>query len=586
MQPIPKKMAASETPPVLGAPVVLWMLAGVWLLAVACGQPAFSANVMRPQVDSPGGCSGKYFNYMLAQQEEKRGNWKEAARFLQKAIACDPDSSYLHRELAMVRVHQKDLTGAMQVLEALLAGNPRDVDAWMLLGRIQQQAGAPGAARSSLEKALALDPERRDAYLVLGQLYLGDENWPAAQAVFEQFVDRFPEVFAGHFFLARIYEAQGRFADALAAYRRSIELDPSEEEARYALIRLYQQMGREAEVIRQYQALLDDNPHNARAGLALALHYHHSGLAAQAADLMARFARRSRDDDDVIGTLVRFYLDENADPRDARILIEGMLAVVPEQSDLHYLAGIVCNRMEMDEAAMAHFRQVDPASPFYEETVAQLGYLYQKHQRLGEAIDFMAEAIRQDPGNTEFHLYLGGFYEQLERYAEAEETLLEALAMEADNVKLLFRLGVVYDKWGRRAECIERMKQVIDLDPRHTNALNYLGYTYAEMGVHLDEAERLIQRALALKPDDGYITDSLGWVYFKKGRYQEALSVLERASRLAPEDPVILEHVGDAHRQLGQVPEAIDYYRRALERKTTDRQPLIDKLRELGADVP
>jgi tetratricopeptide (TPR) repeat protein len=145
---------------------------------------------------------------------------------------------------------------------------------------------------------------------------------------------------------------------------------------------------------------------------------------------------------------------------------------------------------------------------------------------------------------------------------------------------------VVYDKWGRRAECIERMKQVIDLDPRHTNALNYLGYTYAEMGVHLDEAEQLIQRALALKPDDGYITDSLGWVYFKKGRYREALSVLERASRLAPEDPVILEHVGDAHRQLGQVPEAVNYYRRALERKTDDRQPLIDKLRELGADAP
>ncbi|RLB97443.1 MAG: hypothetical protein DRH76_04855, partial [Deltaproteobacteria bacterium] len=381
-------------------------------------------------------------------------------------------------------------------------------------------------------------------------------------------------------------ETQGRFADALTAYQRSIELDPSEEEGRYALIRLYQKMGRDDEAVRQYQALLADNPHNARAGLALALHYHQSGLGGQAAELMARFARRSLEDDEVLGVLVRDYLDGSADPQQARILLEGMLAAVPGHSDLHYLAGIVHDRMEMDDEAMAHFARVDADSQFYEEAVAQLGYLYQKHQRIPEAIDLMTEAIRQRPGNTDFRLYLGGFYEAQERYAEAEKTLLEALAMEAKNVKLLFRLGVVYDKWGRRPECIERMKQVIALAPRDANALNYLGYTYAEMGIRLDEAEQLIQQALALKPDDGYITDSLGWVYFKQGRYQEALPVLERASRLAPEDPVILEHVGDAHRQLGQVTEAVDCYRRALERKETDRQPLIDKLRKLGADVP
>jgi tetratricopeptide (TPR) repeat protein len=579
-------MATTETPPVVGRPAAFWLLVGVWLLAVACGRPAFSAGVARPEMGAPSGCTGKYFNYMLAQQEERRGNWNEAVKFLRKAIACDPDSSYLHRELAMVHVHQKDLPGAMQVLEALLARHPTDVDGWMLMGRIQQQTGAPAAARSSLEKALALDPERRDAYLLLGHLYLGDENWPAAQAIFEQFVNRFPEAVAGHFFLARIYEAQGRFTDALAAYQRCIELDPSEEEARYALIRLYQEMGRDDEVIDHYQVLLDGNPHNARAGLALALHYHERGLGEQAADLMARFARRSLDDEEVIGVLVRFYLDDAADPQQARILLEGMLAVVPGQSDLHYLAGIVYNRMETDDEAIAHFTQVEPDSQFYEEAVAQLAYLYQKHQRTTEAIDCISEAIQQRPENTDFRLYLGGFYEELERYAEAEKTLLEALSLEAENIKLLFRLGVIYDKWGRRPESIERMKQVIDLDPRHTNALNYLGYTYAEMGVHLDEAEQLIQQALALKPDDGYITDSLGWVYFKQGRYQEALSLLERASRLAPEDPVILEHVGDAHRRLGQIQEAIDFYRQALDRKETDREPLIDKLRELGADVP
>ncbi len=67
------------------------------------------------------------------------------------------------------------------------------------------------------------------------------------------------------------------------------------------------------------------------------------------------------------------------------------------------------------------------------------------------------------------------------------------------------------------------MKKVIKLDPKDANALNYLGYTYTEMGQNLEEAERLIKKALTFKPGDGYITDSLGWVYYKTGRYKEAL---------------------------------------------------------------
>ncbi|CAD7783277.1 MAG: Tetratricopeptide repeat protein [Candidatus Methanoperedenaceae archaeon GB50] len=68
--------------------------------------------------------------------------------------------------------------------------------------------------------------------------------------------------------------------------------------------------------------------------------------------------------------------------------------------------------------------------------------------------------------------------------------------------------------------CIKEMRQTISLDPNHAEALNYLGYTYAEMGENLEEAERLIKRALEIKPEDGYIIDSLGWVYYQRGEYK------------------------------------------------------------------
>ncbi|MCK5202823.1 MAG: tetratricopeptide repeat protein, partial [Desulfobacterales bacterium] len=119
------------------------------------------------------------------------------------------------------------------------------------------------------------------------------------------------------------------------------------------------------------------------------------------------------------------------------------------------------------------------------------------------------------------------------------------------------------------------------LDPKHSNALNYLGYTYADLGKNLDEAERLILEALKYKPDDGYITDSLGWVYYKKGEFKKALEYLQKAIEIVPDDPIMLEHVGDAHLKLDDKTNALKFYKKSLKNKEKDKEELEKKIREL-----
>ena len=114
--------------------------------------------------------------------------------------------------------------------------------------------------------------------------------------------------------------------------------------------------------------------------------------------------------------------------------------------------------------------------------------------------------------------------------------------------------------------------------------MNYLGYTYADLGQNLDEAERLIREALKYKPDDGYITDSLGWVYYKKGRYEDALIYLKKAVQLVPDDPIILEHLGDAYLKLNDKDNALKCYRKSLEKKGKDRENVEEKVRRLVGD--
>ena len=111
--------------------------------------------------------------------------------------------------------------------------------------------------------------------------------------------------------------------------------------------------------------------------------------------------------------------------------------------------------------------------------------------------------------------------------------------------------------------------------------MNYLGYTYADLGTNLDEAEKLIKEALNYKPDDGYITDSLGWVYYKKGLYEKAVEMLERAVKLVPNDPIILEHLGDAYLKINDSKKALEYYNRSLKHQKKDKEKIEKKIQTL-----
>jgi Tfp pilus assembly protein PilF len=124
------------------------------------------------------------------------------------------------------------------------------------------------------------------------------------------------------------------------------------------------------------------------------------------------------------------------------------------------------------------------------------------------------------------------------------------------------------------------MRKAIELDDRHARALNYVGYTLAESKKNLDEAERLIRRALAVEPYSGYILDSLGWVYYQRGQFEQAFTYLKRATVSGEEDPVIFEHLGDTAMKLGRYQEAVKAYEKALNHRKAKKEPLLKKLKE------
>jgi Tfp pilus assembly protein PilF len=108
------------------------------------------------------------------------------------------------------------------------------------------------------------------------------------------------------------------------------------------------------------------------------------------------------------------------------------------------------------------------------------------------------------------------------------------------------------------------MEAILKLNPENVDALNYIGYTWTQRGIRLNDAEKLLRRALGLRPNNGYIQDSWGWYLLIRGRVKEAVVELEKAARLKPNEPTILEHLGDAYLRSNLREKALTQYSDAV----------------------
>lgn len=529
-----------------------------------------------------------YYFFTKAQIARKRGNFEKAIEYLEKAIKIDPGSLYLKRELALFYAQQNNKHKALVIIKNILENNPDDVETLILSGKIHQNLKNTVAAKEAYKKVIEIDKAKENIYLILGGLYIKDNEMSDALSVFRQLVHNFPASYPGRFFLGKIYSQEGNYKEAEKQLKKAIDLQPELVEPRFELLNIYHAQGKKQDpekVYKIYKDILKKNPNNFRAALELGCYYHEKGKVRDAEKLFIDLGKRSKSKFAIILNVLQLYIDKK-EYSTAITILEGMLKGAPENSDIHHITGIAFYGKKDNDKAMMHFKKVKPDSRFYQDAIVHVSYLYQEKGDIKKAINHLKEAINKTPDDPELFYYLSTFYEDIQKFKDAETALKKAIEISPNEEKFLFRLGVVYDKWNRKEDSIKTMKAVIELNPEHANALNYLGYTYADLGINLDEAERLIKEALKYKPDDGYITDSLGWVYYKKGLFHEALKFLEKAVKIVPDDPIMLEHLGDAYLKINDNEKALKFYKRSLKNKKKDKNQLERKIKELTGEKP
>ena len=317
-------------------------------------------------------------------------------------------------------------------------------------------------------------------------------------------------------------------------------------EARFELVDLYKKMrrkGYQKDVIQLYRKILADYPGDIRSAIELGYFYYEMGKAAESEKIFTALGQKSKSNKQVLQYIIQLYIEQRQFDA-ALTILKQMMTEAPESSEIHYIMGVAYDGKKDVDRAIKELKKVRPDSEFFHNATVHISYLYQGQGKIEEAIAYLKSVIEIEPENPDFMLFLGGLYEESGAFKDAEAVLKKGIEIDPENTKLHFRLGIVYDRWGKKEDSIDMMRGVIRLDPKDANALNYLGYTYADLGENLDEAEMLIREALKYKPEDGYIIDSLGWVYYKKGIYEKALELLQKATDLVPNDATILEASG------------------------------------------
>jgi tetratricopeptide (TPR) repeat protein len=211
----------------------------------------------------------------------------------------------------------------------------------------------------------------------------------------------------------------------------------------------------------------------------------------------------------------------------------------------------------------------------------------------GENLDGAVQLLEKELAKSStrkpsFIIFLASLYRQKEEIERGREVYEQGMELFPDNIDLLYSYGIFLEKIKDQEQAMAIMQQVLNLEPDNAAALNYVGYTWADKNVHLEKAYEYIKKAVDLMPEDGFIRDSLGWVYFKMDDTDQAIIELERALEMVDSDPVIHEHLGDVYLHKGDEQKAISLFEKAYELyedadKKTAVQEKIDALKARGA---
>ena len=567
--------------------------------------------------------SSEYLNAALAELYAKTGRIRDAVTEAQDIIKRDPNNLEAHKLLGRIYLRslgemqpgsgsREILTLAIEQYEALARLDPKNADNHLLLGRLYIVNKDLAKAESELKTAATIDPGSEEAVTNLAYLYNEEGDAKKAAEVLNSLPEsrRSSKVYAA---LGSTYEQQKEYLKAIAAFRQAITLDKENLDAMRGLAQNLANDNQIDAALVEYKRIQDADPQDATAALRVSEIYRRQGKFDLAMENLKKASALAPTElleipyNEALILEAQGKYEEAATvlqklvsrplPPDARAGDKSNRAIFLERlGNIYREAGRPLLAIETfrkiidlggDESARGYQDVIDAyrdqkqwneATRLAQEAVKKLpedkGLKLTLAQQLAdtgkenESIQLVKSVLKGGPEDRDSYIMLSQIYMRLRKWKESEEALAQAEKLAArpeEKEYIRFLQGSIYERQKKYDLAEQAFRQVLQQDPNNSMTLNYLGYMLADRNAHLEEALTLVKKALDLDPQNYNYIDSLGWVYFKLGNYDQAEENLRRAADKAPTDATIQDHLGELYARTNRFKQAATHWERALD---------------------
>jgi tetratricopeptide (TPR) repeat protein len=561
-------------------PISLALLSAALLLPFSPVSEAQPSSGPQPKQAQPAGkrlasisLSGRYLAGRVAEQDH---DYDSGADQFDLALQQAPGDLELAYSTFRLRIYAGRIDAAAQLAPQLLIARPSDGLLNLVMAIQQIKKGDYRAAEQQVGKIGGTDQLGPLRDFVVAWLKAGQKDFAAARAALAKLKPSDSSAQAPVLVIdAQIDEMAGDKAAAEAKYRRAVQLDPTA--LRVVLIAAdgLRRLGKDADARAILKAFGDKYVDTVVM----------DGLLAPNAPAPKPPSAASG-----IGEIM-FEIGSalNADPRNQRsdlaLIFEQFAVELKPEHDFAWLtiAGIY-EQWGSAAKAMAAYNRIPTSSALSWQSRMRAAALDAQEDRFDDAAKKLKAMVAEKPDRVDAALTLAELLRNKEKYADAVAAYDTAIGrikkVEERHWPIYFGRGIVEERTKQWPKAEADMKKALELSPEQPYVLNYLGYSWIDQGLNLDAGMKMLKRATELRPDDGAITDSVGWAYYRLGQFDKAVEWLERASEQKGDDATVVEHLGDAYWHVGRFREARFQWNRALAQKPDkDRIPvLLDKV--------
>jgi len=522
-------------------------------------------------------------HYLASRHAQAAGDLASAADLLQLALAADPKNVQLLRTGFNLMVSAGRMGDAMQFAKRLDAAGALDGVARVGLALGSAKAGDFAAADRYLAAIQDQGLERflKPMLLAWTQLELG--GFDAAQKALAPLgsVNGFEPLYQLQ--LGLLAEKAGANAAASEHYAKALQLASEQAFRMIEIVANFDlRRGKTKEALALYSSFEQGHPTTLLIGplrKAAESGVKPAALVPTAVDGMGEALFQ-------LAVLLQTEASNDA----ALLLVRLALDARPDEPIYQALLADILDAENRTAEALEAYRRVPPDAPYGWQAQVKVGDELHKLGRDDEAVAQFRKLVESRPDRAEAAIELGDTLRAMKQFAaaaKAYDTAIERLGtLRPEDWTVYYFRGIAEERSDQWPLAEKDFKEALKLQPDQPYVLNYLGYTWVDRGEHLQEAIKMLQKAVQQKPDDGFIVDSLAWAYYRLGEYEKAVVYQEKAVSLEPGDSVLNDHLGDIYWKLGRRNEARFQWQRALAFKPdADRVAPIEAKLQHGLDA-